>query len=199
MKTKKFQAPIEFKADEEKAGTFQAIFSRFNIIDHDGDVVLPGAIEAGTKVRISYWGHRWQDLPVGRGVIHTDSEKAWVDGELFLSTEGGRETHETLKGLGDLAEFSYGFDVEEAERGIFEGEPVQFLKRLTLFEVSPVMLGATPDTALLAIKSAKEEHKGRPEPVEKDDDEGEAVDDGKPSGVSPDVIVVQIELLELED
>lgn len=188
MKTKKFQAPIELKADHGKEGTFRAIFSRFNIIDHDQDVVIPGAIDDGTKVRISYWGHRWQDLPVGRGVVRTDDEKAWVDGELFLSTEGGRETYETLKGLNDLAEFSYGFDVLEAERGTFRNEDVQFLKKLKLFEVSPVMLGATPDTALLAIKSMKNDDVG-------DGDEGE-IENDKPS--EPDAnLMTEITIVEI--
>jgi HK97 family phage prohead protease len=187
MKTKIFSAPLEVKADEGNAHTFEAIFARFNVIDHDGDVVLPTAIEDGAKVRISYWGHRWQDLPIGRGVITVDEEKAKVSG-VFFDTEGGRETYETLKGLNDLAEFSYGFDVLEAERGTFRNEDVQFLKKLKLFEVSPVMLGATPDTALLAIKSMKNDDIG-------DGDEGE-IEDDKPS--EPDAnLMTEITIVEI--
>ncbi len=202
MKTKTFTAPIELKADGEgEPGEFTAVFSRFNVIDHDGDVTVPGAFKDGQAVRIAYWGHRWQDLPVGRGAIHQDDEKAWVDGRFFLDTTAGKETYQTVKNLGELQEWSYGFDVEEADPGVFEGEDVVFLRRLNVHEVSPVMLGAGIGTGTTAIKDkGQQELARRPEPVEKDDDEGEGIqDDAKPSGVSPDVIVVQIELLELED
>lgn len=156
MEKKTFQSIIEFKADDEHKGAFQAIFSTFNKIDHQGDVTLPGAFAENEKVRIAYWGHRWQDLPVGRGVIHQDKMKAWVDGELFLTTEGGRETYETLKGLDDLAEFSYGFDVEEAEMGEFEGQKVQILKKIKVYEISPVLLGAGIGTGLaIPLKGQK--------------------------------------------
>jgi len=96
MKMKRFVSPIEFKADGEE-GEFRAVFSRLNVIDHDGEVTLPGAFEDGQAVRVSYWGHRWRDLPVGRGVIHADEEKAWVDGRFFLDTEGGKETYLTVR------------------------------------------------------------------------------------------------------
>jgi HK97 family phage prohead protease len=186
MKQKTFTAPIQLKEDGE-AGEFTAVFSRFNVIDHDRDVTLPGAFTDGEKVRISYWGHRWQDLPVGRGVIHQDAETAWVDGKFFLDTEAGKETYLTVKNLGELQEWSYGFDIREAERGVFEEQDVQFLRALKVYEVSPVMLGAGIGTGTTDIKTKPE-----------DDDEGEA-GDGKPSGVSPDVIRNQIEIIELEN
>lgn len=188
MKTKKFQSPIELKADSEETGAFTAVFSTFNVIDHDGDVTLPGAFTEGQKVRISYWGHRWQDLPVGRGVIHQDDEKAWVEGVFFLDTEAGRETYKTVKNLGELQEWSYGFDIDEADRGIFEEREVHFLRKLTVYEVSPVMLGAGIGTGTTDIKKRT------------DSDEDEAADDGgKSSGSSPEVIRSQIDILELEE
>ena len=188
MKTKKFQSPIELKADSEETGAFTAVFSTFNVIDHDGDVTLPGAFTEGQKVRISYWGHRWQDLPVGRGVIHQDDEKAWVEGQFFLDTEAGRETYKTVKNLGELQEWSYGFDINEAESGVFEGQKVHFLRKLTVYEVSPVMLGAGIGTGTTDIKKRT------------DSDEDEAADDGgKSSGSSPEVIRSQIDILELEE
>lgn len=186
MKQKTFDAPIELKADGEP-GEFKAVFSTFNVVDHDQDVTLPGAFTDGEKVRISYWGHRWQDLPAGRGVIHQDEEKAWVEGRFFMDTEAGRETYLTVKNLGELQEWSYGFDIQEADYGVFEEQEVQFLRRLKVYEVSPVMLGAGIGTGTTDIKT-------RPD----DDDEGEA-GDGKPSGVSPEVIRTQIEIVELED
>jgi HK97 family phage prohead protease len=154
MEYKLGRGPVAFKQDDagEYTGEFQAIFSTLNVKDHDGDVTLPGAFKEGQKVRISYWGHRWQDLPVGRGEIHADDAKAWVDGRLFLDTEAGRETFLTVKNLGELQEWSYGFDIEERSEGDWEGDQVQFLRRLEVYEVSPVMLGAGLDTRTVAIK-----------------------------------------------
>jgi len=151
MKIKGFRGGIEFKGDGD-SGEFQAIFSRFNVIDHDGDVTLPGAFTEAQKVRVSYWGHRWGDLPVGRGEIHQDGEKAWIDGHFFLDTEGGRETYHTVKNLDELQEWSYGFDVIEGAEGQFAGQQVYLLKRLEVHEVSPVMLGAGIGTETVSIK-----------------------------------------------
>jgi HK97 family phage prohead protease len=156
MKTKTFRAAMQVKADGAP-GEFRAVFSTFNVIDHDGDVTLPGAFKENQAVRISYWGHRWQDLPVGRGTIHQDEKQAWVDGKFFMDTVAGKETYQTVKNLGELQEWSYGYDVLLSEQGKF-GDPqqdVRFLKELDVTEVSPVMLGAGVDTRTEAIKGVK--------------------------------------------
>ncbi len=145
--------PVEFKADDA-AGTFSATFATLNVIDKDGDVTLPGAFKDGQEVRIAQWGHNWSGLVVGKGVIHADDERAWVDGQFFLDTDHGVQTYRTVKNLGALQEWSYGFAVEEADFGTFQGREVRFLKRLDVFEVSPVMLGAGVGTRTDAIKGA---------------------------------------------
>jgi len=152
---------IEIK-DADK-GEVHAVFSTFNVVDHDGDVTLPGAFEDGAKVRISAYGHRsWMGaLPVGRGVIKVQEDRAILEGTFFLSTEAGRETFETIKGMGDLQEWSYGFDV--VERGDVDELPEELrgafrvLKKLKVHEVSPVLLGAGIDTRTLSAKQKKEE------------------------------------------
>jgi len=154
MKTKTFTAPMQIKADG-KPGEFTAVFSTFNVIDKDGDVTLPGTFKDGAPVRISYWGHRWQDLPVGRGVIHADDAKAWVDGQFFLDTQAGKETYTTVKNLGELQEWSYGYDVLNSEPGKLDDQEVRFLKELEVPEVSPVLLGAGIDTRTESIKGVK--------------------------------------------
>jgi HK97 family phage prohead protease len=154
MKTKTFRAAMEIKADGQP-GEFLAVFSTFNVIDHDNDVTRPGAFKDGSAVRVSYWGHRWQDLPVGRGVIHQDDKKAWVDGVFFLDTTAGKETYQTVKNLGDLQEWSYGYEVTGSELGKFENQDVRFLNALEVAEVSPVMLGAGIDTRTESIKGLK--------------------------------------------
>lgn len=147
-----FRAPIELKADGDE-GTFRSVFSRFNVIDADGDVTLPGAFQDSQEVVIEGWNHDY-GLPPGKGVIHTDDEKAWIDGRFFLDTPAGKDHYLTLKALEGLEEWSYTFDIEEAERGEFESEEVRFLKELDVWGVAPVTRGAGVGTQTLALKAA---------------------------------------------
>lgn len=141
---------IEVKADGD-AGKVIAAFSKLNVIDLDGDVTLAGAFGA-QDVRIAQWGHNWGDLPVGRGKVYEQGNEALLDGSFFLDTDHGRNTFQTVKGLADLQEWSYGFDVEEYSIGEFEGQTVRFLRKLKVHEVSPVMLGAGIGTHTVDIK-----------------------------------------------
>jgi len=155
MERKVFKGTLELKADGEP-GQFKAVFATLNVVDLDGDVTLPGAFTDGQPVRISSWAHGWDKLPVGRGEIHEADGTALVDGRFFLNTQTGKEHYETVKALGDLQEWSYGFDIIEAEPGQFDGKDVRFLKKLKVYEVSPVMLGAGIGTQTTAIKSEKQ-------------------------------------------
>lgn len=160
-------------ADE---GQIEAVFSTFNVIDHDGDVTLPGAFEDGAKVRISAFGHRsWMgELPVGRGVIRADEQRAILEGQFFLGTAAGKDTFETIKQMGELQEWSYGFDVlgtgavEELPEALRGAQRV--LTKLKVHEVSPVLLGAGIGTETLVVKQQKDD---QDETAEKDDEDRE--------------------------
>lgn len=140
---------------EGDSGEVRAVFSTFNVIDHDGDVTLPDAFEDGAPVRISAYNHAsWGSaLPVGRGVIKVESDRAVLEGRFFMNTQHGRDTFETVKEMDDLGEWSYGYDVLASHPGEFEGQQVQFLEKLKVHEVSPVLLGAGIGTETLSVKS----------------------------------------------
>ena len=145
---------VELKAEGD-SGAFVATFATLDVIDKDGEVTVKGAFQDGQEVRISAWGHNWGALPVGKGTIHANDTKAWVEGQFFLDTSHGQDTYKTVKSLGTLQEWSYGFSVTEEAMGEFEGQKVRFLKGLDVFEVSPVLLGAGINTGTDAIKEAK--------------------------------------------
>jgi HK97 family phage prohead protease len=147
-------ARVEVKSASR--GEVTAVFATFNVIDHDGDVTLPGAFTDGERVKISAYNHEsWKGaLPVGRGVIRQTATEARLEGRFFLNTQAGRETFEVVKELEDLGEWSYGYDVVDAEAGEWQGQRVQLLRKLKVHEVSPVLLGAGIDTRTLAVKSA---------------------------------------------
>ncbi|MER7002215.1 hypothetical protein ABT297_04090 [Dactylosporangium sp. NPDC000555] len=134
------------------AGLVSAVFCTFGVVDHDGDVVYKGAIEDGKEVVISAYNHAsWGPgaIPVGKGVIRIAGNEAVLDGEFFMDTTPGQETFNTLKRLGRLAEYSWGFDV-------LDGTPNQHggrdLKSVDVHEVSPVLKGASIGTRTLAMK-----------------------------------------------
>lgn len=149
---------LRFEIKDATKGEVEAVFSTFGVIDHDGDVTMTGAFEDGAAVKISAYGHAsWGGfaaaaLPVGRGTIRTSEKDARLLGQFFLATDAGREHFELIKAMGELQEWSYGFDVIDAEMGEQDDQSVRFLKKLKVHEVSPVLVGAGIDTRTVAVK-----------------------------------------------
>ena len=155
---------FELKEDNESLGEVKAVFSVFNNIDSDGDVVLPNAIKSGFNSGDvpMVWAHKW-DMPIGKGKIKQDKDMATFEGKFFMDTESGKEAYNLVKSMGDLQQWSFGFRVLDSEYGKFkkdandEGEDVRYLKDLEVYEVSPVLVGANQETFTMAIKSTKED------------------------------------------
>ena len=82
---------IDFQLKEESEGKVSAVFSVFNSLDSDGDVVEPGAIKSGFKSGNvpMVWAHKW-DMPIGKGYIKEDYDKASFTGEFFMDTDSGK-------------------------------------------------------------------------------------------------------------
>lgn len=153
--------PAEIKILDEAKGEVEAVFSTMDVVDKDGDVTRPGAFGEQT-VRISAYNHRsWQDeLPIGKGGISEIGTKGVMRGNFFMDVPKARDTFMTIKHLGDLMEWSYGYDVEDKGQGTWpEGDPsgqtVRFLRKLKVHEVSPVLLGAGEGTRTISAKDSK--------------------------------------------
>lgn len=144
---------VEIK--DETKGTVEAVFSTFNVIDSDGDVTLPGAFEDGAPWKMSAYGHQsWMGaLPVGKGTVRTTSTEAILAGQFFMDTLHGADTFRTVKGMGDLQEWSYSVHPLKRSYGEFEGQQVRFLEQLGSGEVSPVLSGAGVGTRTLSAKT----------------------------------------------
>ena len=162
MASEKFTKSVEFKTTDDEKGNVEAVFSVFNNLDSDGDVVLPGAIKSGFKddqVPMVF-AHKW-DQPIGKGKIVQEDDKAVFKGKFFMGTEAGKEAYNLAKEMGDLQEWSFGFRINDYEVAEFQkdGESVgdvRYLKDLEVYEVSPVLVGANRETYTLAIKSGEE-------------------------------------------
>ena len=72
----------------------------------------------------------------------------------------GKEAYNLVKAMGDLQQWSFGYRVNDSERGKFKkGDnelDARYLKDLSVYKVSPVLVGANQDTYTMAIKSNKE-------------------------------------------
>lgn len=147
---------LAVEVKDASLGLVEAKFSTYDVIDSDGDVTVKGAFTDGQEVRISAWNHgSWQGaLPVGKGVIHDEGDGAVMKGQFFLDTVAGSEHFAVVKALGDLQEWSYGFNVLDSEKGQKDGQSVRILKGLDVTEVAPVLKGAGIGTHTLVVKSA---------------------------------------------
>lgn len=193
---------VEFKEGEDQKGQVKAVFSLFNDVDSDGDVVLPSAIKSGfdatNETVPMVWAHQW-DKPIGKGVIQKDDDKAVFDGEFFMDTESGAEAYKLVKNMGDLQQWSFGFRVNDSEYGKFKKDgqdeaEVRYLKDLSVYEVSPVLVGANQDTFTMAIKSQKDETDKKGvlghDSIQKEEPEEEVVaDDEKKEALAGDLFL----------
>ncbi|MCY4108976.1 MAG: HK97 family phage prohead protease [Chloroflexi bacterium] len=158
MDTKTLTAPIELMEDGPE-GAVVARIATLGVVDRDGDLTVPGAFGSVDDVKVSPFNHSsayGAALPVGVGKVFERGGAAFFEGLLFLDTIGGRELHTTLKRLSEAGapcEWSYGFEVVESEDAVRGDQRVRVLKRLALFEVSPVLRGAGIGTRTVSVKS----------------------------------------------
>lgn len=144
---------IRFKQVDD-AGTGVAVFATLNVIDSDGDVTLPGAF--GEQLASVLPAHDWSHVPLGKARIYEAGDEALAEFGLNLQIEAARDWHAALKF--DLAqgtplqEWSYGYQPVEYSHGQHDGQQVRFLKRIKVFEVSPVVRGAGQGTRTLTMK-----------------------------------------------
>jgi HK97 family phage prohead protease len=146
---KRLRALLEEKAGGEP-GSVQAVFSTFDVVDSDNDIVLASAFTDGQPVPMT-WSHQW-DMPVGKGIVRVRENDALFDGNFFIETDAGAEAYKTVKAMGPLQEWSWGFRVIDAAYEQRDQEFVRVIKRAEMFEVSPVLVGAGVGTYTEAIK-----------------------------------------------
>jgi HK97 family phage prohead protease len=174
---------LEIKSEEK--GEVEAVIATLNVVDKDGDIIRPGAIADGSKVSMSSYGHdaMYGGAPVGKGTLSVDGNRVIFKGRMFLATDRGRETFETLKEMGADQQWSFGFRIRGYEVPSDEDRKQgarMILTKLEAFEVSPVIVGAGRGTRTLAMKSAED-----PEP--ETSDVGKKKDDPPPPPVERDV------------
>jgi len=100
---------------------------------------------------------------VGRGTIRAEKDRAVLEGQFFLTTEGGKETFEVIKQMEELQEWSYSLD--DIETGLVSDLPEDLqganraIRKVKVIEVSPVLAGASIGTETLSVKEKQESEK----------------------------------------
>lgn len=156
---------VSFALDGGKEGDVLVAFAKADgkTVDKDGHITERGAIRS-KKVPISAYGHSsWPEngsrLPVGIGETGEKSDDVILDGNFFMDTTHGLDTYRTVKALGELQEWSYGYRILGAEKTgskTAKGKPIIRLKSLEHFEVSPTLVGAGV-TRTIGIKRSDED------------------------------------------
>lgn len=153
-----------FEIKDEERGEVMAVVATLEVVDKDGDVILPGAIPmGGAKVKLSGYGHDviTQDAPpVGIGMITEEGGKAVFNGRFFMSTVRGRESFMTVKELGTDGQWSFGFPTRSIKTRKMTDEwkekgARRLISEMQPIEASPVFIGAGEGTMTLHVKSVK--------------------------------------------
>lgn len=171
--TKRLCAPVAFKAaaDDEPAGTFEAIVSVFGNVDSVGDVVMPGAFaddleawkSSGDPIPV-IWSHDWNDPDSHIGEVldaKEIEEGLWIKGRLDLESPSpvaaarAAQVGRLLKGR-RVTQFSFAYDTLEGAWAERDGVDVYELRKLHVFEVGPTLVGANRSTRLLDAKRQAE-------------------------------------------
>lgn len=164
MKVK--NARVQLKAgpgDGLEEGQFEAYASVFGNVDSYGDVVQPGAFadslkewEESENLLPVLFGHNMSDpeYNIGHVLEAVEDEKGLrVRAQLDLETPKGLATYRLIKGR-RISQMSFAYDVLEGSWGEKDGMEVYELRKLKVYEVSVVPIGANQETEILAVKAA---------------------------------------------
>lgn len=168
---KDFKINIKAGPDDGLAeGEFTAYASVFGNKDSYGDVVLPGAFaetltewkDSGNVIPLLF-GHNMSDPDYNIGSVieaKEDDRGLLTRNQLDMENPKAVQVYRLLKGR-RLSQMSFAYDVlegGEAQREKSAGgdtEMVYELRKLKLYEVSVVPIGANQETEILAVKAAQ--------------------------------------------
>ena len=165
MKVKDYKIQIKAGPDDGlQEGQFKAYASVFGNIDSYGEAVVKGAFEetlsewttSGLVLPILF-GHNMvdPDFNIG-GTIEAkeDDHGLHIYGELDLENPKAVQVYRLLKGR-RINQLSFAYDVLDSGPAEKDGVKYTELRKLKLYEVSIVPIGANQETEVLAVKSGR--------------------------------------------
>lgn len=147
--------PFKIKSVGE-SGTFAGYASIFGNIDSYRDIVMPGAftntLQQNSRIKM-LWQHR-ADMPIGGYTLAKEDETGlYVEGQINLDVEKGREAYALLKS-GDVDGLSIGYRTVREEFN--NNTLVNSLIEVDLREISVVTFPANDLSVVASVKSADE-------------------------------------------
>jgi len=164
----------EYKASQgqinidEAQGIVEAFVAGIGNKDSVGDIIVPSAFNESLKRRKPrvVWGHNWNE-PIGKVLeiyevprtdprLPTKMKMAGIGGlyarvQFNLKSERGRQAFSDVSFFGEEQEWSIGYKTLEAD--FDPSRQANILKKVELYEVSPVLHGANQLTGTISIKT----------------------------------------------
>ena len=151
IERKQFRGEIK-QTDE---GSFEAVIATLDVVDADGDIILPGAFQNATVSVLP--AHNSRSVPLGKAKMEDRGNKAVAVGQFNLDVDVAKDWHSALKfdleNGPSIQEWSFAFRIIESSMETREGEDIRILEKLDVMEVSPVLRGAGVDTGTLNAKT----------------------------------------------
>lgn len=164
------------KVKDEGNGIVTAYVSVTGLEDNVKDIIEPGAYEETLHKRMpkGVWGHQWlkpisktleidELMPGDKGLPETLANgDAWpaqagalrIKMQFNLKTPRGRNAYHDVVFFDDQQEWSIGYSVPEGG-AVKTKDGVRRIKKLDLFEYSPVLFGAMPNARTASVKDAQ--------------------------------------------
>jgi HK97 family phage prohead protease len=142
----------------DNSGKFTGYASVFEYIDSHLDIVKPGAFtesiinhEFGSKKIQLLWQHK-ADSPIGCcKILKEDNYGLYVEAELFLNTQAGKEAYTFLK-EGVINSLSIGYTPIKYYTDSNSG--VRVLEKIDLWEISLVTFPANAQAQVTSVKTS---------------------------------------------
>lgn len=150
----------EYKADGS-SGEFTALFSVFDNLDRDGDVIRKGAFAPAFDENPNppvVWTHRWDIPPIGETLDAEETENgAKGHGKLYVDDHPvAKQVWLSLKS-GALRQYSFAYEIADGGSALRDPEDDEKTARLdgqvreltefsTVYEWGPTLAGANPET-----------------------------------------------------
>jgi HK97 family phage prohead protease len=150
-------------------GIVEAIVSVTNVVDSVNDVIEPGAYKNTLRKRNpkGVWSHD-TNVPVAKtlkveelmpndprlpeDLRQQNAGALLVKMQFNLNTSRGRDAFYDVQFFAEEQEWSIGYSVPEGKSTTDEKTGIRFIKALELYEYSPVIFGAAPNTRTLSVK-----------------------------------------------
>lgn len=155
------------KTIDEEQGIVEAFVSGIGNKDQVADIIEKGAFIDSLKERMpkGVWSHDWSrpvsktleiyEVPAGDDRLPKKMLEAGIGGlyvktQFNLETQDGRDALSWVKFFGEDSEWSIGYQTKESEYDA--KKKAMRLKKIDLYEYSPVLFGANPLTSTVGVK-----------------------------------------------